>query len=260
MNATETQRRYDAACAIGREAAELARKMFEGREANTFEMKGHQDYLTEADGAVERLITGRINELFPGDSVLGEEGGGSVGENTWVLDPIDGTANFARGIPHFCISIGFVSGGIRTAGVIANPLANEFYAARRGHGATLNGKPMKISGITDIRQSTVELGWSSRLPIADYLKMVERVTATGAGFRRGGSGALGLAYVAAGRTEGYAELHINSWDVAAGLLLVEEAGGWANDFFAGDGMTKGNPVLACVPGLRAVLSQTTGIA
>jgi len=260
MNESEAKRRYDAACAIGREAGELARRMFEAREANTFVMKGHQDYLTEADGAVERLITGRINELFPDDFVLGEEGGGAIGENTWIIDPIDGTANFARGIPHFCVSIGFVSGGIRTAGIIANPMADEFYAARRGGGATLNGKPMKISGITDIRQSTVELGWSSRLPIADYLAMVGRVTATGAGFRRGGSGALGLAYVAAGRTEGYAELHINSWDIAAGLLLVEEAGGWGNDFFAGEGMTRGNPVLACVPALRAVLSKTTDIA
>ena len=115
------------------------------------------------------------------------------------------------------------------------------------------------SPATDIRQATIELGWSSRLPMAEYAAMVARVVATGAGIMRAGSGALGLAYVAAGRSDGYAELHINSWDALAGLLLVEEAGGWTNDFLGDDGLRRGNPVLACAPALKDALVAATGI-
>jgi myo-inositol-1(or 4)-monophosphatase len=103
------------------------------------------------------------------------------------------------------------------------------------------------------------LGWSTRLPFSDYVAMIDRVMATGAGMRRTGSGALGLTDVAAGRIDGYAELHINSWDALAGLLLVEEAGGWANDFLAGDALRGGNPVLACTPRLASALRAATGI-
>jgi myo-inositol-1(or 4)-monophosphatase len=119
---------------------------------------------------------------------------------------------------------------------------------------------MKVSRIADMKQATVELGWSMRRPMSEYIAMIERVTRTGAGFRRAGSGALGLAYVAAGRIEGYAELHINSWDTLAGLLMVREAGGWTNDFLRGDGLRTGNPVLACTPALTQALVTATGIS
>ena len=260
MPSSDIERRLNAACDIGREAGALARRLFLGRAPGTFELKGHQDYLTEADGEVEHLIKQRIVAAFPTDSVLGEESGGDIGERMWVIDAIDGTANFARGIPHFCVSIGYVEAGRKTIGVIINPMADELYAASLGGGATLNGVAMKVSTIDDIRRSTVELGWSYRRPITDYVSMVGRVTATGAGFLRCGSGALALAAVAAGRIDGYAELHINAWDVMAALLMVEEAGGWTNDFLANDGMAKGNPVLACTPALRAALIAATGIA
>jgi myo-inositol-1(or 4)-monophosphatase len=259
MPSSEIERRWKFACEVGREAGELAQRLFLGRSAGSFELKGHQDYLTEADGQVERLVMDRIAAAFPQDSVLGEEGGGHIGERTWVIDPIDGTANFARGMPHFCVSIGYVESNRKTIGVISNPLADEFYAAVLGGGATLNGAPMKVSTIADMPSATVELGWSSRLPMADYIAMVRKVTDTGAGFLRRGSGALALASVAAGRIDGYAELHINSWDTVAALLMVEEAGGWANDFLAGDGMASGNPVLACTPALRGALVEATGI-
>lgn len=256
----EISRRHAFAVDLGREAGALALHHFRQRDANSYEMKGHQDYLTEADGAVERLISRRIAEQFPDDSFLGEETGGTPGNATWIVDPIDGTANFARGIPHFCVSIGFVRDGVPEVGVINGPATGELFTACRHGGAFLNGAPLRVSGMADMRQATVELGWSMRRPIAEYVAMVGRITATGAGFRRAGSGALGLAYVAAGRIDAYAELHINSWDVAAGILLVREAGGWANDFFAGDGMRSGNPVLACTPELRRAVSASTGIA
>jgi myo-inositol-1(or 4)-monophosphatase len=112
---------------------------------------------------------------------------------------------------------------------------------------------MRVSATTDIRQAMVEVGWSARRPMADHLALLQRVTATGAGFRRGGSGALGLAHVAAGRSDGYCELHVQPWDVLAGLVMVEEAGGWALDFLANDGLKQGNIVLACTPALKDAL-------
>lgn len=260
MTDQEIEERYSAACVIAREAGALMRRLFEARKAGAFEWKGHQDYLTEADAEVERLVLKRLAEAFPGDTVIGEEGGGHASARVWVVDPIDGTANFARGIHHFCISLAFVRDGRIEVGAICNPMVNELYAAKRGGGATLNAAPMKVSAIADVRQSMIELGWSTRRPLADYVAMIGRVTVAGAGFRRGGSGALGIAYVAAGRIEGYAELHMNAWDALAGLLMVEEAGGRINDFLAGSGLTAGNPVLAAAPALYATLAAATGIA
>jgi myo-inositol-1(or 4)-monophosphatase len=249
--------RYLAACAIAREAGDVARHLFETRAAGTYTLKGRQDFLTEADGAVERLITGRIAEAFPDDTCVGEEGGGRYSAATWVIDPIDGTANFARGIPHFCVSLAFVRDGKPLIGAICAPMYGELFAARRGGGATVNGQPMRVSATTDIRQATIEVGWSARLPTQDYLALLQRVMATGAGFRRGGSGALGLAYVAAGRSDGYCELHMHPWDTLAGLVMVEEAGGWSADYLANDGVTHGNAVLACTPALKDTLAAAT---
>ncbi len=110
-----------------------------------------------------------------------------------------------------------------------------------------------------MRRSVIELGWSARIAARPYTALVERVLASGATFRRAGSGALGLAYVADGRTEGYCELHINAWDVAAGILLIEEAGGWVNDFFAGDGLARGNEIIAAAPGVRNALIAISGM-
>lgn len=251
--------RFQVACAVARDAADIARRAFETRDTRAFILKGPQDYFTETDGEIERMIIGRIGEVFPDDAFLGEEGSGTVGERTWVIDPIDGTSNFSRGVPHFCISIALVIGGQAVIGIIANPMTGELYAASQGRGATLSGVPLSVSEVSDMQQATVELGWSLRRPMTDYLAMVGRVTATGAGFNRCGSGALGLAYVAAGRIDGYFELHINSWDCLAGIVLVREAGGWVNDFLANDGLTQGNPILACTPALRTVLLETTGI-
>lgn len=250
--------RFLAACAIAREAGDLARRLFETRDAGTYQLKGHQDFLTEADTAVERLVKGRLAEAFPGDTCVGEEGGGAYSSQVWVIDPIDGTANFARGVPHFCISIAFVRDGRPVIGAICAPVYGELFAARCGGGATVNGRPLKVSATTDIRHAMVEVGWSPRRPMAEHLALLQRVAATGAGFRRGGSGALGLAYVAAGRSDGYCEIHMHPWDVLAGLVMVHEAGGWSLDFLADDGLRQGNAVLACTPALAEVLSKASG--
>ncbi|MEZ0167239.1 inositol monophosphatase [Microvirga sp. TS319] len=253
--------RFAAACAIAREAGVLARKRFlERPRSQRPDFKGPQDFLTATDAEVEELIRRRLGELFPADSFFGEEGGGSFERDVWVVDPIDGTANFARGIPHFAISIAFVRDGRVEIGVIYDVMHADLYTAQRGRGAILNGETIKVSGLSDIRQATVEAGWSSRLPAEPYVDAVAKLKASGANVRRAGSGTLGLAYVADGRIDAYCELHINSWDALAGLLIIEEAGGWTNNFLAKDGLRSGNPVLACTPELAENLMVATGIA
>jgi myo-inositol-1(or 4)-monophosphatase len=254
----ELDAREQALIAVAREAGELARELFS--KPIEVKLKGKQDYITEADGQVERLIIGWLKERFPQDAFLGEEGGASgEGDALWVIDPIDGTANFAHRIPHFCVSIAFMSAGELALGAIAAPMYGELYRARLGQGAFLNDRPMRVAD-ANIKQAVIELGWSSRRPTRAYTSLIERVLATGATFLRAGSGALGLAYVADGRTHGYCELHINSWDTLAGLLMVREAGGWTNDFLAGEGLRRGNAVLACAPGLKEALVTATGVA
>lgn len=257
---TDIARRHLAAIAIAQELGALAMDYFTHREKLGVTMKGAQDFLTAADGAVEAQFRRRMAEIFPGDGVMGEETGGGHADNLWIIDPIDGTANFARDVPHWCISIGFLRRGVPECGVIFAPAMNEMYEAVRGGGARRNHKPIRVSGETDMARASIEIGWSSRLPFADYVGLVSAVGALGAGAKRSASGALGLCYAADGRTDGYMELHINSWDVAAGMVIAREAGAVVNDFFAGDGLMKGNPILAATPALAPVLAGMMGLA
>ncbi len=242
-----------------RTAARIARQGFARQAGHPFAMKGPQDYLTETDGEVEAHVRSRIAEAFPGDGFLGEETGGVPQAETWVVDPIDGTANFARAIPHFCISIAFVANGQVQLGAIVNPILGETYFARLDRGAWMNGKPIRVSPTTDIAATSFEMGWSNRRPAADYIAAVNRLIDAGGNVRRGACGALGLAYVADGRSDGYAELHMNAWDCLAGLLLVREAGGVTGPFLSQGGLTDGAAVLAATPGVAATLSAATGI-
>ena len=252
--------RYLAAQGVAREAGAIMKRRFYDRSSFTLGFKGHQDYITEVDVEIERLVLARLGAAFPGDGFIAEEGGGAEADSLWVIDPIDGTANFARGIPHFCVSIAHVSHGVPDIGVIYDPVADEMFAAMRGHGAWLNGARMSVSATSDIRSANVEIGWNMRSGMDSFLRVVQNVVATGAGMLRAGSGALGVAYVAAGRLDGYCETHINAWDVLAAIVLVQEAGGVCSDFLAGDGMLRGNPILACTPALGPALAKASGIA
>ena len=251
--------RFLAAQAVAREAGALMKRRFLDRSSFTLDFKGHQDYITEVDTEVENLVLARLGAAFPGDGFIGEEGGGKPAPSLWVIDPIDGTANFARGIPHFCISIAHMTGDTIDIGVIYDPVMDEMFAAMKGHGATLNGAPIHVSDTAGIRSANVEIGWNMRTGMESFHRLVRDVTGLGAGMIRCGSGALGTAYVAAGRVDGYCESHINAWDILAAILLVTEAGGYASDFLAGDGLAKGNPILACTPALRKALAAATGI-
>lgn len=224
-----------------------------------FSMKGPQDFLTETDTASEAHIRSAIAAHFPGDGFLGEEGGGNVSDKTWVVDPIDGTANFARGIPHFCISIAYVENAQIQIGAIYNPAQDELYLARRSAGATLNGKEIRISPTSTFDAASVELGWSGRVANEIYLRTIGDLLALGTNVRRSGSGAMALAYVADGRSDAYIELHMNSWDCAAGLLLVEEAGGIVCPFFEIGSLADGGPVLAATPAIANGVSQAAQI-
>ena len=249
-------------------AAEAGRLAHGAFGSPSISLKGRHDEVTAMDREVERFIRAAIAKAFPQDAVLGEEDGASEGlaaaERVWIIDPIDGTANYTRSIAHYCVSIGYVERGVPTAGALHDPSHERLYFAERGGGAWMAegdavAKRLAVSPVASLDAATVECGWSLRRPQADYLAMVKRVLDAGCSFRRAGSGALGLADVAAGRTEGYCELHINSWDCAAGLLLVSEAGGRINDFFAGDGLTEGHPILATNHALGDALAAVVGI-
>jgi myo-inositol-1(or 4)-monophosphatase len=260
-DADPTQMRLLAAEAVAREAGALARRRFLDASFKV-RFKGPQDYLTEVDGETEELISSRLNEAFPQDGFIGEETAGRPpggGGATWVVDPIDGTSNFARGVAHFCVSIACVAGGKVEVGVIYDPMRDELFSARRGGGARLNGAAIKPSEATALANSTIEVGWNMRASVAKYLDLLRRVALWGAAPFRTGSGALGIAYVAAGRRDGYLEYHINAWDCLAAILLVHEAGGYVSDFLSGEGLTKGNPLIACAPGVKDALISAAAI-
>ena len=259
MTPAELDLRQYAVLGLVEEAGRLALGYFGRKDSLGISMKGAQDWLTVADGAVEAFLRERLAVLFPGDAVIGEEGGGEAADAVWIIDPIDGTSNFARGDRTWCISIGLVLNGVPELGIISAPALGEVYLGRRGGGATMNGQPIKVSGASDITRAFVEMGWSTRLPSEDYLAMVGRGFAAGASVKRSASGALGLCHVANGRTDAYAERHINAWDVAAGMVIAAEAGADLNDFFAGDGIRSGNPILCCTPALTGELERITGI-
>jgi myo-inositol-1(or 4)-monophosphatase len=257
LSSQEIGLRLSVASALAHEAGQLALRRFRDR-GFKIGFKGPQDFLTEVDQEVERLIAARLHALFPDDGFIGEEGGGRVAKGEapiWVVDPIDGTANFARGTPHFCVSIALTDGRKALAGAIYDPAVDELFTAQTGGGAFLNGAPMRVTETTALRTAAVEVGWNLRSGPEIFLSIMRQIAESGAAPMRCGSGALALAYVAAGRTDAFLEPVINAWDCLAGNVLVEEAGGYVSDFLARDGLSKGNALLACTPGLRAALSE-----
>ena len=256
--------RFEAAQRLAGEAGALAMRMRPPPGAAQASLKARQDWLTEADGTVGRLLSERLGALFPEDGFQGEEAGvtrrGAPGPGAlrWVVDPIDGTSNFARGGTRWCVSVGLLEGDEARLGVLAAPALGEVYAACRGRGATLNGTPIRAAATMHADRAVIEVGWSPRVDNAVYLAVCGRVLAAGAMLRSGGSGALGLAEVAAGRLDGYVELHINLWDCAAALAVLAEAGAWEAGFLPG-GAAAGGPIAAAAPGMaeevRTLLSR-----
>lgn len=256
--------RLELARQVARSSGALALSYFEKRDQLTVSNKGVQDRVTTADLEVERHIFQNITDVFPDDGFLGEEMASGLPVNlveagTWVVDPIDGTDCFIFGIPCWCISIAWMQYGEARIGVIYDPLHDEMYSAAVGYGAELNGIPLQISGATKLSDGITGLGYSTRVQPIASLESLQRLLEAGGMFNRCGSGALSLAWVAAGRLIGYYEPHINSWDCLAGCVLVREAGGWVNDFLADDGLTRGNPILAAAPGIVEEIVMVSGL-
>jgi myo-inositol-1(or 4)-monophosphatase len=251
--------RFAFACQIARAGGELALGAYRRRDTLAVKSKGLQDIVTATDAAVEALLVGRIRDAFPGDIVLGEESGYTASYDgnvpLWVLDPIDGTANFARGLPLWCVSVGLIVDMRCVAGAIYNPVADELHAGSVDMPASCNGKPIHVSSVTDPHKARAGLGFSYRRSPALHAQAVGRLLEAGCEYSRLGSGTLGMAYVADGRFEAFFEPHINVWDVAAGIAIVRAAGGWTNDFLVDDGLKRGNAILACAPGMQAFFGR-----
>ncbi|GBR29409.1 inositol monophosphatase family protein [Gluconobacter kondonii] len=252
--------RLEAARSVVRDAAELALSLRPAPGGPSGTLKGRQDYLTEADGAVEALVSRRIQELFPEDGFQGEENGATrQGRFRWVVDPIDGTSNYARGRDRWCVSLGLLEGDEPVAGVIEAPALGEVFTASKGKGAFLNGKPIKASPITNTQEAMIEMGWSSRVPAEIFDEKIAAIMALGAMPRSGGSGALALADVACGRSDGYLEIVIQLWDVAAALAILAESGAAVSPFLQTGGLTGGATILAAAPGVAKALSAAVNV-
>lgn len=259
MHSPDLRHRLGVAEAVIRETGQVAADYFARRHSLAVQRKGAQDLVSEADRACEDLIVAGLSRAFPEDGFIGEERGvrGAEAAALWVIDPIDGTQNFLTGVPFWCLSVGLVIGGEGVLGVIYDPLAQELFTATRGGGAFLNGSPLRVSAETDITRARICVGFSYRRSVADHIRAVEALLSARCEYLRLGSGALGLAYTAAGRFEGYWERHLNAWDGAAGVVLVREAGGWTNDFLSGEALFNGCEILAATPGLVEPLKRLT---
>jgi len=213
-------------------ARELQR-FFNG-EFKIINKEGSNNPVTEADLASEKAIFEIIKNDFPNHFILSEEAGeiNMDSEYKWIIDPIDGTVNFANGIPLCCVSIGLEHNGAIIMGAVYNPLMNEFFFAEKGMGATLNNKPIQVSSQASVIKSCLATGFPYSYPEGPNgpLEVFDRLIRKGVAVRRIGSAALDLCWVAAGRFEGFFEHELNAWDSAAGFIIVEEAGGKITDF------------------------------
>jgi myo-inositol-1(or 4)-monophosphatase len=231
------------AAEIAREAGARLREFFAAGVET--EYKGDADLVTVADRTAEKLIRDRLGEVFPEHGIYGEEGTRErlESEFRWYVDPLDGTTNFAHGFPQFCVSMGLEhrpagtaedEDGQLVAGVIYDPMRDELFTARRGHGAQLNGKAMRVSRAAHLAEALLATGFPSRKRHSSpNIHFYHEFTLRSHGVRRAGSAALDLAYVAAGRLDSFWEFNLNPWDTAAGILLVTEAGGQVTDFSGG---------------------------
>jgi myo-inositol-1(or 4)-monophosphatase len=197
--------------------------------------KGEIDLVTQADRDAEAAIIAALRERFPAHAILAEESATSGLEGdgpTWVIDPLDGTTNFAHGFPVFAVSIGLVDCGEPLVGVVYDPLRDELFAAARGQGAALNGAPIRVSPVGELRRALLATGFPYDRHVAedDNTESFSRFIRRAQGVRRAGAAALDLAYVACGRLDGFWELRLHPWDVGAGILLVREAGGLVTDY------------------------------
>ena len=221
--------------------------------------KGRNEFVSQVDRLAEEAIIEVIREYHPDHSILAEESGESgEHEYQWIIDPLDGTTNYLHGFPVFCVSIAVAHEGQLEHGVVYDPLRQEVFTASRGQGAQLDGRRIRVSKRARMRHSLIATGFPYRMNkqfIDDYLAMLRAVIEESAGVRRPGSAALDLCYVAAGRVDGFWEIGLNVWDVAAGALMIREAGGRISDYRGTDKYLENGDVVAGNPNIYAALSK-----
>jgi len=248
--------------AIARDAGKLALDFFERRDQLEIEHKGLQDLVSLADRQTEDLIRDGISTAFPDDAIIGEEGGtdaaGASGP-LWIIDPIDGTMNFLRGVPYWSVAIALMVDKQLMIGITYDPVHDDLYTARRGGGAFRNGQPIKVSGADDPKKAVVGATFSFKMAIDQYGELLTAILSAGSDHRRLGSTALMMAHVADGRLDACATLKCNSWDVIGGLMLVEEAGGIASDFQDGAALDELNRCYGATPGLANHIKALPGM-
>jgi myo-inositol-1(or 4)-monophosphatase len=230
---------------IAREAGALLSKYFERRVG--YELKGEHDLVTEADRASEQLVIERLRSHFPSHSIVAEEGGGHSGssEFCWYVDPLDGTTNFAHGFPVYNVTLALEQSGVVVAGVIFDPERNEMFASERGSGAHLNNRRIRVSKVTRVEDALVATGFPSKKRHQDInVHFYYQLAMLTHGVRRAGAAAIDLAYVASGRLDAFWEFGLNPWDMAAGILLIEEAGGRCSDMHGNPAKLRGPHLLA----------------
>lgn len=229
-----------------------------GREVRA---KRANDFVTEVDQAAESAIIDVIRKAYPEHAILAEESGesrGAAGSDTiWIIDPLDGTTNFIHGFPQYCVSIGVQHRDVLTQAVVFDPVKNELFTATRGRGAFLNDRRIRVTTRTHLREALVGTGFPfkelSRLDA--YLAALRTMMSSCAGVRRAGAAALDLAYVAAGRLDAFWELGLSKWDMAAGALLIQEAGGLVGDLAGGADFMESGDIVAGTPKVYAELLE-----
>jgi myo-inositol-1(or 4)-monophosphatase len=219
---------------------------------STIQLKGKSDYVTEIDKRAESHIVSIIHDAYPDHHILAEESGSNGNPNSdfqWIIDPLDGTTNYIHSIPHYAISIALTHKNKLEVALVYDPIKGEEFSAVRGKGAHLNGKRLRVSSQKDLQDAVIGTGFPFRPDqennMDHYFEQAKRIAKATAGIRRAGAASLDLAYVAAGRLDGFWENGLQPWDMAAGILLIQEAGGMVSDEGGGnDFMKKGNVVCA----------------
>lgn len=247
-----------------RSAGELIIRSTERLDVISVSEKDARDYVSEIDRNAEQLIIAALRKAYPNHGILGEESGLSQGSGDgtdylWIIDPLDGTTNFLRGIPHYAVSIACKYRGRLEHAVIIDPVRQEEFTASRGRGAALNGRRLRVGSRKSLEGALLGTGFPFRDGQMDdldaYLGMFRSLTGQTAGIRRAGAASLDLAYVAAGRFDAFWEFGLSEWDIAAGALLIQEAGGLVSDFSGGhDFMEKGQVVAGNSKCFKAVLT------
>jgi myo-inositol-1(or 4)-monophosphatase len=255
--------RLQTAAAITRDAGKLALSYFSRRDTLEVEHKGMQDLVSVADRQTEDFIRAGLEQAFPDDRIIGEEGGQEAARRDgpiWIIDPIDGTMNFLRGVPYWSVAVALVVDRVLMIGITYDPVHDELFTARRGGGARRNGQVIAVSKADDPKTAVVGATFGFKMSIDDYVTLLDAVLRGGSDHRRLGSTALMMAHVSDGRLDACATLYCNSWDVIGGLMLVEEAGGVTSNFLDGAELDEPNRCFGTTPGLLKTVQGYPGIA